>query len=501
MVDTLDQFYWTSHKHNISHPDQFDEVDYNTGVVEVHRDLHGLARSYPDWYRYGTGIQGSPYPSTQLGPGTLLDKDPDGDALSTGHVATKYGGSPITLADDATFTEYFGLTLFGQVDLGTQIDATVTLRLKYSSPRPMKLHAQPEELINLYDPLTTMWHELYPTFSNIYHLSSWHDDNGDGRLSAGDEIDLYDGVDTTWWFVNHVPLTLNLSWFDGDVWEPEMYIESEFDIEHYPFDVPFDTLWHEAWPNWCEWWVIVNWIDNGDQVLSVSDLIVLFNLQWGITATYHVDAMATDLELYPEIADIYLANAVSVFPGYDLVDAFEAFPEWILPINVTVKNMGTLPLTGSVSGYYSLDNSTYLSMGISQSINLSPCNGTLLQFLWNLKTSGVGKEVYFMKFNVTASYIGPNQNKLIADTDEFFVKVKVRLLGDTDGDNDVDVGDQRKVQLAMFTGSNYPPGPPDLAYTDWNSYPNFSDMDGDKDVDVGDQRKQQLHMFETWEDP
>ena len=58
------------------------------------------------------------------------------------------------------------------------------------------------------------------------------------------------------------------------------------------------------------------------------------------------------------------------------------------------------------------------------------------------------------------------------------------LLGDVDGDGDVDVGDQRKIQLAMFTV----PGDPD-----WN--PN-ADIDGDGDVDVSDQRIQQLHIFE-----
>jgi hypothetical protein len=61
-----------------------------------------------------------------------------------------------------------------------------------------------------------------------------------------------------------------------------------------------------------------------------------------------------------------------------------------------------------------------------------------------------------------------------------------RLVGDVDGDRDVDVGDQRQVQLAMFTLPGDSP---------WN--PN-ADIDYDLSLDVGDQRKQQLHMFESW---
>jgi hypothetical protein len=277
-----------------------------------------------------------------------------------------------------------------------------------------------------------------------------------------------------------------------------MYIES---VE-IPYDPPLtaaliSSVWHEAFPTWCNYRHVIAVQDsNGNQILDFCDWIQLDNGLW-----YHVTAVATDLELYPEIADIYIPNAVSMAPGPllggVLLDTMEVFNEWILPINVTVKNMGTLPLTGSVNGYYSLNNATYQSMGSSQAISLEPCNGTYLTFYWNLKTTGAGKSIYFMKFNVTGSYIGPNQDKLIAAADEFLIKVKVRVLGDVEGDNDVDVGDQRKVQLAMFTST----ASGRATYLSWNSFPNFTDMDGDGDVDVGDQRKQQLWMFLTWQDP
>jgi hypothetical protein len=64
--------------------------------------------------------------------------------------------------------------------------------------------------------------------------------------------------------------------------------------------------------------------------------------------------------------------------------------------------------------------------------------------------------------------------------------ILITIEGDVDGDRDVDGGDQRKIQNAMFTE----PGDPD-----WN--PN-ADVDCDGDVDGGDQRKCQNNMFESW---
>jgi hypothetical protein len=107
-------------------------------------------------------------------------------------------------------------------------------------------------------------------------------------------------------------------------------------------------------------------------------------------------------------------------------------------------------------------------------------------FYWNLKIAGAGEAVYFLKFNATATC------ENLTSTDEFFVKVKVRQLGDVDGDNDVDMGDGRKLLHAIFT-SYWDP-----VYLQYNSFPVFTDMDGDGDVDVGDERRWDLNPFESW---
>jgi hypothetical protein len=105
--------------------------------------------------------------------------------------------------------------------------------------------------------------------------------------------------------------------------------------------------------------------------------------------------------------------------------------------------------------------------------------------------SGVAAEITFNATMLGNSTINFDQSWTRAIDDILFQTfidgwVFVSILGDVDGDRDVDVGDQRKVSLAMFTV----PGDPH-----WNP---IMDIDSDLDVDVGDQRKQQLHMFESW---
>jgi hypothetical protein len=104
-------------------PFVFDEVDYYTGEVEP------LATPDGDW---ATGAVGIPYPEGQFytGQESLLEPDYEGDAEATGHVA------PIPLAAGETFTEYFGVIIFGDATSGAQINGTITLRLTYEYEAP-----------------------------------------------------------------------------------------------------------------------------------------------------------------------------------------------------------------------------------------------------------------------------------------------------------------------------------------------------------------------------
>lgn len=119
---------------------------------------------------------------------------------------------------------------------------------------------------------------------------------------------------------------------------------------------------------------------------------------------------------------------------------------------------------------------SYSGSGVAAEVTfqtLTAGNSTLVfDQYWTIAVDSVGEEVIFGGF------------------DDGWVVVTVQ--GDVDSDHDVDVADQRKVQLAMF--STYP----EPLYIQYNTHPIFTDVDGDLDVDVGDQRIQQNHMFESW---
>ncbi len=118
------------------------------------------------------------------------------------------------------------------------------------------------------------------------------------------------------------------------------------------------------------------------------------------------------------------------------------------------------------------------TIGETREVTLSSRSATVIPF----EVTDCAKGNYTLSANAT---IVPGETDNIDNTytDGW---VLLTIVGDVDGDRDVDVGDQRKTQLAMFSsvGQSY-----------WN--PN-ADGDNDGDVDVGDQRKQAINMFESW---
>jgi len=72
----------------------------------------------------------------------------------------------------------------------------------YNDPGFTYLHSQ-SSLIDLSNPVTTSWHELYPGYSNISSLNGWVDNNDD-VLSPCDYIMLNE----TWYHVEAVTVTL-----------------------------------------------------------------------------------------------------------------------------------------------------------------------------------------------------------------------------------------------------------------------------------------------------
>jgi uncharacterized membrane protein len=58
-----------------------------------------------------------------------------------------------------------------------------------------------------------------------------------------------------------------------------------------PIKNPLDIDWHELYPVYCTNYDLLNWEDNGDEVLSPSDWINLQDIKSGEKGEYHVDAM------------------------------------------------------------------------------------------------------------------------------------------------------------------------------------------------------------------
>jgi hypothetical protein len=107
-----------------------DECDYYTGVAEVSGMDSNPLLTWTD--AHASNFTGPTLMPT--GPLTLVGPDSGGDAAATGHVA------PILLRNGETFTEYFGVQLFGNATSGTKIYGTITLTLTYRkviTPSPL----------------------------------------------------------------------------------------------------------------------------------------------------------------------------------------------------------------------------------------------------------------------------------------------------------------------------------------------------------------------------
>ena len=149
-------------------------------------------------------------------------------------------------------------------------------------------------IIDLTNPKTTYWHELYPNYSNEYHLSSW-EDNGDQILSASDQIDMTDELENVYWYhVERVTLTIFLT--RKDIPQPPIAIEYMGPYEPRIYQ-PISTLWHEIFPQYSNVYHIASWEDQGDLYLSPSDQIDMKNLETSELSWWHVDRIATDIIL------------------------------------------------------------------------------------------------------------------------------------------------------------------------------------------------------------
>jgi len=180
---------------------------------------------------------------------------------------------------------------------------------------PVHMHfIGPPEADPIYEPICTFWHELYPEYCLEWHLTSWLD-NGDGLLSACDQIDMtYEETgEVTWYHVDRITWTLLLS--NPDNPEDTMAIEFKGPPEVDPIWEPVCTYWHEVYPNYCNVYHIVDMFPP-EPPLEPCKNILLENLTGGELTEWHVDDVATDLILREKIADPICTWWHELYPEY-----------------------------------------------------------------------------------------------------------------------------------------------------------------------------------------
>jgi hypothetical protein len=120
----------------------------------------------------------------------------------------------------------------------------------------------------LYQPIFTLWHEVYPLYSNVYHILDWTD-NGNGFLDLCDYI-LLEDTNTgllSLWHVEEVATDLILN-------------EKIMD--------PIGILWHELYSTYCKNHSLTSWEESSGDLypgrLSPGDQIDMNNdyLYWNV---------------------------------------------------------------------------------------------------------------------------------------------------------------------------------------------------------------------------
>ncbi|UCH31592.1 MAG: hypothetical protein JSV05_08905 [Candidatus Bathyarchaeota archaeon] len=177
---------------------------------------------------------------------------------------------------------------------------------------PIHMHS-PLGIIDLFDPMDTPWHELYPDYCESWTFTSW-EDNGNGYLDSSDQIDMTNDVshEVRWYHVDRVTMTMGL-WSD----DYQEFIYVEFKGPYDPFIFPISTLWHEVWPVYHGVtqgpYHIIDWIDNGSGFLDFCDYI-MFEPWPGIW--WHVEEYATDLILNEKIMDPLDIEWHELYPSF-----------------------------------------------------------------------------------------------------------------------------------------------------------------------------------------
>ncbi|MCK4404206.1 MAG: hypothetical protein KAW02_03870 [candidate division Zixibacteria bacterium] len=169
---------------------------------------------------------------------------------------------------------------------------------------PVHLHslAPGDELVHpLESWISTMWHSLYPpaTYCHVWHVIDERD-NGIPGLNPSDKLKIEHVPDGSWVWVHVEEVTKTLKLSRVEFPDDTMYVEytggydSLMNPETDPDYHPVSTWWHEIVPEFCTFYHLTNWVDNGDGELSFCDQIDLTDTLDQVTS-WHVEDVATDI--------------------------------------------------------------------------------------------------------------------------------------------------------------------------------------------------------------
>jgi len=124
---------------------------------------------------------------------------------------------------------------------------------------------------------------------------------------------------------------------------------------------------------------------------------------------------------------------------------------WLVDINVTVKNKGDLPETFDVKAFY--DTTLVGTITVE---NLLPNDTTTITFVWNTKTVPTCHNYTISAEAAPVPYETDLSDNTLPDG-----TIKVRLMGDVNGDGKVDMVDIGLICLAFGSGTMHPRWNPD----------------------------------------
>jgi len=219
-------------------------------------------------------------------------------------------------------------------------------------------------------------------------------------------------------------------------------------------------------------WVKVTYYPPADPITTYSPVTL-------VILTFRVKGYgATDLDLHDTTLSDNLGNPIT----HEVEDGFFqnfrrnvatvgitlshsiVYQGWIVKINVTVKNKGDLTETFDVKAYYDSN-----LIGVLTAVDLLPGNETTLTF--NFSTSGLAP---CHNYTISAKAGSVPYEIDLSDNNLTDGSIKVKIMGDADGDGKVDMKDVGAVVDAF---GSYPGHPR------WN--PN-ADMNGSGFVDMKD---------------